>query len=130
MNIMGNQAIRNGEITPNNFATKPGAFSKSNILTKPDYLFGSNMGLTAEENNLSVSTNAVRTRLPLPIHFKTPKLGTTGAEAMNTIGMLLFVGGIVHGLANAGNKDASLMQSGAIMATGLLFNTISQAEEV
>ena len=76
MNIMGNQAIRNGEITPNNFATKPGAFSKSNILTKPDYLFGSNMGLTAEENNLSISTNAVRTKLPLPIHFKTPKLGS------------------------------------------------------
>ena len=74
---MGNQAIRNGEITPNNFATRPGRFSKSNILTKPDYLFGSNMGLTAEENNLSISQNAVRTRLPIPISFKTPKLGSS-----------------------------------------------------
>ncbi len=130
MNIMGNQAIRNGEITPNNFATKPGAFSKSNILTKPDYLFGSNMGLTAEENNLSISTNAVRTRLPLPIHFKTPKLGMTGSEAMNTLGMLVFVGGIVHGLANASNKNASLAQSGVIMVTGLALAAMSSAEGV
>lgn len=94
MNIMGNQAIRNGEITPNNFATRPGRFSKSNILTKPDYLFGSNMGLTAEENNLSISQNAVRTRLPIPISFKTPKLGSTNLTLGNAI-----VTGVVLGLA-------------------------------
>ena len=94
MNIMGNQAIRNGEITPNNFATTPGAFSKSNILTKPDYLFGSNMGLTAEENNLSISQNAVRTRLPIPISFKTPKLGAINLTTGNAI-----VTGVVLGLA-------------------------------
>lgn len=94
MNIMGNQAIRNGEITPNNFATRPGRFSKSNILTKPDYLFGSNMGLTAEENNLSISQNAVRTRLPIPISFKTPKLGSiieTAKENPLPTLLLLFI---------------------------------------
>ena len=54
MAIYGNR--NTGEITPNNFATRPGVLP-GKIASAPstDYLFGSNLGILQEENNLSIS---------------------------------------------------------------------------
>jgi len=65
MAIYGN--TNTGEITPNNFATRPGVMP-GKIASTPsqDYLFGSNMGILQEENNLSISKAVIRSAIPRP----------------------------------------------------------------
>ena len=65
MAIYGNR--NTGEITPNNFATRPGVIP-GKIASAPstDYLFGSNLGILQEENNLSISKATIRSAIPRP----------------------------------------------------------------
>tara|TARA_B100001094_G_scaffold324533_1_gene377276 strand:- start:149 stop:484 length:336 start_codon:yes stop_codon:yes gene_type:complete len=74
MAIYGNK--NTGEITPNNFATRPGVIP-GKIASAPstDYLFGSNLGILQEENNLSISKATIRSAIPRPF-----MLGSSLAE--------------------------------------------------
>ena len=126
MAFMGNMTTATAnEINPNNFAARPGMIANNAPKPENDYLFGANMGHTHLENNLNISKSVIKTRLPVSF----PRIGMIDSESINTLGMIVFVGGIVHGLANASDKDASIMQTAAIMGTGLLLTAISKTEE-
>ena len=56
-----------GEITPNNFATRPGIIAGSGPAPANDHLFGSNMGLPELNNNLQISQSRLRSAMPYPI---------------------------------------------------------------
>jgi len=75
MAIYGN--TNTGEITPNNFATRPGVMP-GKIASTPsqDYLFGSNMGILQEENNLSISKAVIRSVIPRPFMLGSNKTRT------------------------------------------------------
>jgi len=69
MAIYGNKTTMSGEVNPNNFATRPGVFPSTHPAPSHDYLFGSNMGLPEEENNLSISKARIKSILPYPLNF-------------------------------------------------------------
>ena len=91
MAIYGNR--NTGEITPNNFATRPGVIP-GKIASAPStvYLFGSNLGILQEENNLSISKATIRSAIPRPF-----MLGASGKKkniidgVTATVGVVLLV---------------------------------------
>lgn len=88
MAIYGNR--NTGEITPNNFATRPGVIP-GKIASAPstDYLFGSNLGILQEENNLSISKAVIRSAIPRPFPYPYRMLGSNNNT--NQTGYLLDV---------------------------------------
>ena len=90
MAYMGNMTTANAdEINPNNFASRPGVFSV-NTVTSPDYLFGSNMGLTTPENNLTISHSKIKRSLPYPV-----RIGQTlTSNQADNLADMIAVGGI------------------------------------
>ncbi len=85
MAIYGNR--NTGEITPNNFATRPGVIP-GKIASAPstDYLFGSNLGILQEENNLSISKATIRSAIPRPFMLGAfPDLSKLGSSNKKNI---------------------------------------------
>ena len=111
MAYMGNMTTANAdEINPNNFASRPGVFSV-NTVTSPDYLFGSNMGLTTPNNCLNISHSKIKRSLPYPIRIGQTLTENEAANIANMIavgGIFASIGAYALGTFSKGKRRKQL----------------------